>query len=73
MLQVHASVFSAPETDGEEKKEGQMIERRAGIPGRTPPGGRAGIGDGELRRGGGDKGSGGEDAATEHGDERLKR
>lgn len=49
-----------------------MVGRGDGISGHTPPGGRAGIGDGELRRGGGDEGSSGEDAETEHGDERLK-
>lgn len=70
MPQLQTSVFSEPETNGEEKKESQMIGRRIGISGRTPPRGRAGVGDGELRRSGGNKGSNGKDATTEHGDER---
>lgn len=71
MLQVHASVFEEPETDGEEN---QKMGRRDGISGRTPPRGRTGVGDGELCLStSGDQGNSGEDTATEHGDERLKR
>lgn len=55
------------------KKKVRWVERRVGILGRTPPERRAGLGDGELGRGGGDKGGSSEDATTEHGDERLKR
>ena len=69
MLQVQASVFSEPATDG----GCEMIRLRDGNSKRTPPRGRAWVSDGDLSRNGGDKGGDGEDATTEHGGDCWKR